>query len=147
MATRTESQSPALYVAESHDLIRVHGACENNLKDVSVEIPKRRLMVFTGRLRLGQGPAADDLRDDRLVASRPGPHAARPPANPRALSTARDSGSRAMQRSTCAWLVRKRQLPPEDRDLPRRARHRGSRAERATRPERAKLAWSLNNPL
>jgi excinuclease UvrABC ATPase subunit len=43
MATRTESQSPALYVAESHDLIRVHGACENNLKDVSVEIPKRRL--------------------------------------------------------------------------------------------------------
>ncbi len=32
----------------SHDLIRVHGARENNLKDVSVEIPKRRLTVFTG---------------------------------------------------------------------------------------------------
>jgi excinuclease UvrABC ATPase subunit len=31
-----------------HDLIRVHGARENNLKDVSVEIPKRRLTVFTG---------------------------------------------------------------------------------------------------
>ncbi|MCK2244929.1 MULTISPECIES: excinuclease ABC subunit UvrA [unclassified Crossiella] len=34
--------------ADSHDLIRVHGARENNLKDVSVEIPKRRLTVFTG---------------------------------------------------------------------------------------------------
>ena len=33
---------------DSHDLIRVHGARENNLKDVSVEIPKRRLTVFTG---------------------------------------------------------------------------------------------------
>ncbi len=34
--------------ADSHDLIRVHGARENNLKDVNVEIPKRRLTVFTG---------------------------------------------------------------------------------------------------
>src|SRR4051794_23396758 len=34
--------------ADSHDLIRVQGARENNLKDVSVEIPKRRLNVFTG---------------------------------------------------------------------------------------------------
>jgi len=48
MATRTDPKSPALYVADSHDLIRVHGARENNLKDVSVEIPKRRLTVFTG---------------------------------------------------------------------------------------------------
>jgi excinuclease UvrABC ATPase subunit len=48
MATRTDPQSPALHVADSHDLIRVHGARVNNLKDVSVEIPKRRLTVFTG---------------------------------------------------------------------------------------------------
>src|SRR5690242_19436394 len=34
--------------ADSHDLIRVHGARENNLKDISVELPKRRLTVFTG---------------------------------------------------------------------------------------------------
>lgn len=34
--------------ADRHDLIRVQGARENNLKDVSVEIPKRRLTVFTG---------------------------------------------------------------------------------------------------
>jgi excinuclease UvrABC ATPase subunit len=34
--------------ADSHDLIRVRGARENNLKDVSVELPKRRLTVFTG---------------------------------------------------------------------------------------------------
>lgn len=34
--------------ADSHDLIRIQGARENNLKDVSVEIPKRRLTVFTG---------------------------------------------------------------------------------------------------
>ncbi|MFJ1544873.1 ATP-binding cassette domain-containing protein [Streptomyces sp. NPDC088246] len=48
MATRTDTQSPAPHVADSHDLIRVHGARENNLKDVSIEIPKRRLTVFTG---------------------------------------------------------------------------------------------------
>ncbi len=48
MATRTDTQSPAPHVAGGHDLIRVHGARVNNLKDVSVEIPKRRLTVFTG---------------------------------------------------------------------------------------------------
>src|SRR5437899_5574703 len=48
IATRTDTQSPALYVADRHDLIRVHGARVNNLKDVSVELPKRRLTVFTG---------------------------------------------------------------------------------------------------
>src|SRR5687767_15798819 len=48
MATMTDTRSPALHVADRHDLIRVHGARENNLKDVSVEIPKRRLTVFTG---------------------------------------------------------------------------------------------------
>ena len=48
LATRTDTQSPALQAADSHDLIRVHGARVNNLKDVSVEIPKRRLTVFTG---------------------------------------------------------------------------------------------------
>jgi excinuclease UvrABC ATPase subunit len=37
-----------MHVADTHDLIRVRGARENNLKDVSVEIPKRRLTVFTG---------------------------------------------------------------------------------------------------
>ncbi|WP_030143218.1 ATP-binding cassette domain-containing protein [Mycetocola saprophilus] len=36
------------HAADSHDLIRVIGARENNLKDVSVDIPKRRLTVFTG---------------------------------------------------------------------------------------------------
>src|ERR671912_1636074 len=46
--TRTDTQSPARHAADSHDLIRVQGARENNLKDVSVEIPKRRLTVFTG---------------------------------------------------------------------------------------------------
>ncbi len=48
MATRTDTQTPALHTADSHDLIRVHGARVNNLKDVSIEIPKRRLTVFTG---------------------------------------------------------------------------------------------------
>lgn len=47
-ATGTDTRSPALHGADSHDLIRVHGARENNLKDVSIEIPKRRLTVFTG---------------------------------------------------------------------------------------------------
>lgn len=47
-ATTTDAQPPAAHAADSHDLIRVHGARENNLKDVSIEIPKRRLTVFTG---------------------------------------------------------------------------------------------------
>src|SRR5207244_12590194 len=47
-ATTTDRRSPSLAVADSHDLIRVHGARVNNLKDVSVELPKRRLTVFTG---------------------------------------------------------------------------------------------------
>ena len=46
--TTTDSQSPARHVADSYDLIRVQGARENNLRDVSLEIPKRRLTVFTG---------------------------------------------------------------------------------------------------
>src|SRR5512132_136997 len=48
MATRSDTQSSALHVADSHELIRVQGARVNNLKDVSVELPKRRLTVFTG---------------------------------------------------------------------------------------------------
>ena len=48
MAKKTDTKSPALHTADSHDLIRVHGARENNLKDVSVELPKRRVTVFTG---------------------------------------------------------------------------------------------------
>ena len=48
MAMRVDTQPPAVHVGDRHDLIRVHGARVNNLKDVSVEIPKRRLTVFTG---------------------------------------------------------------------------------------------------
>ncbi|GAA3469845.1 ATP-binding cassette domain-containing protein [Nonomuraea roseola] len=48
MAPRPDPHSPALHAADSHDLIRVHGARVNNLKDVSIELPKRRLTVFTG---------------------------------------------------------------------------------------------------
>jgi excinuclease UvrABC ATPase subunit len=44
--TRVGSNQP--HAADSHDLIRVVGAREHNLKDVSIELPKRRLTVFTG---------------------------------------------------------------------------------------------------
>ncbi|MGW6033868.1 ATP-binding cassette domain-containing protein [Gordonia terrae] len=52
-ATRSETKVDAVradgvHPADTHDLIRVHGARENNLKDVSVDLPKRRLTVFTG---------------------------------------------------------------------------------------------------
>ncbi|AWZ06330.1 MULTISPECIES: excinuclease ABC subunit UvrA [unclassified Streptomyces] len=47
-AKGTDTPAPAPHAADSHDLIRVHGARVNNLKDVSVELPKRRLTVFTG---------------------------------------------------------------------------------------------------
>ncbi|MEO3752882.1 excinuclease ABC subunit UvrA [Streptomyces sp. B6B3] len=45
---KTDPRSPASHAADSHEMIRVHGARENNLKDVNIEIPKRRLTVFTG---------------------------------------------------------------------------------------------------
>ncbi|WP_033034925.1 ATP-binding cassette domain-containing protein [Streptomyces rimosus] len=45
---KTDQAPGARHAADSHDVIRVHGARENNLKDVSIEIPKRRLTVFTG---------------------------------------------------------------------------------------------------
>ncbi|MFJ8347721.1 ATP-binding cassette domain-containing protein [Streptomyces sp. NPDC094153] len=48
MSKATDTPSPAAHAADSHDMIRVLGARENNLKDVSIEIPKRRLTVFTG---------------------------------------------------------------------------------------------------
>ncbi|MCZ0978576.1 excinuclease ABC subunit UvrA [Streptomyces diastatochromogenes] len=47
-APRTDERASVPHAADRHDLIRVHGARENNLKDVSIEIPKRRLTVFTG---------------------------------------------------------------------------------------------------
>jgi excinuclease ABC A subunit len=48
MAARKATASSSPHAADSHDLIRVHGARVNNLKDVNVEIPKRRLTAFTG---------------------------------------------------------------------------------------------------
>ncbi len=47
-STSAVSKPVAPVVADRHDLIRVHGARENNLRDISVELPKRRLTVFTG---------------------------------------------------------------------------------------------------
>ncbi|MFL5687003.1 MAG: ATP-binding cassette domain-containing protein [Chloroflexota bacterium] len=47
IASRTDTPASG-HVADSHDLIRVQGARENNLKNVTVELPKRRLTVFTG---------------------------------------------------------------------------------------------------
>ncbi|MFJ8914990.1 ATP-binding cassette domain-containing protein [Amycolatopsis sp. NPDC102389] len=48
MRKTSRPQPPEEHPADSHDLIRVVGANENNLKDVAVELPKRRLTVFTG---------------------------------------------------------------------------------------------------
>ncbi|WP_206487674.1 excinuclease ABC subunit UvrA [Rhodococcus sp. KRD162] len=48
MATKKVTQDSALHAADSHDLIRVQGARQNNLQDISVDLPKRRLTVFTG---------------------------------------------------------------------------------------------------
>jgi excinuclease UvrABC ATPase subunit len=48
MATRKNTATPVQHAADTHDLIRVVGARANNLKDVSIELPKRRLTVFTG---------------------------------------------------------------------------------------------------
>ena len=61
-ATNVDTQPPALD-ADRHDMIRVHRARVNNLKDISVAIPKRRLTVFTGVSGLGQEFAR--VRHDR----------------------------------------------------------------------------------
>jgi excinuclease UvrABC ATPase subunit len=50
------------HVADSHEMIRVQGARENNLKDVSVEIPKRRLTVFTGVSGSGKSSLVFDTK-------------------------------------------------------------------------------------
>ncbi|SUA48194.1 Excinuclease ABC subunit A [Nocardia africana] len=60
--TMSKAPTPDRHVADTHDLIRVHGARVNNLKDISVEIPKRRLTVFTGvsgsgRVRWSSAPS------------------------------------------------------------------------------------------
>src|SRR6187401_3129728 len=47
-ATRKDTQSQGLHEADRHDRIRVQGAREHNLRDISLELPKRRLTVFTG---------------------------------------------------------------------------------------------------
>ncbi|MGH3348984.1 MAG: ATP-binding cassette domain-containing protein [Nocardioides sp.] len=46
--SKATKKAPTEQLADRHDVIRVQGARENNLKDVSVELPKRRLTVFTG---------------------------------------------------------------------------------------------------
>ena len=48
MTTAPTTGIQSLPLADRHDLIRVQGARVNNLKDIDVEIPKRRLTVFTG---------------------------------------------------------------------------------------------------
>jgi excinuclease UvrABC ATPase subunit len=48
MSKSSKKDAPGQHAADRHDRIRVHGARVNNLKDVSVELPKRRLTVFTG---------------------------------------------------------------------------------------------------
>ncbi|TAL10081.1 MAG: excinuclease ABC subunit UvrA [Chloroflexota bacterium] len=57
----TGRSTPAPHVADSHDLIRVQGARVNNLKDVSVLIPKRRLTVFTGVSGSGKSSLVFDM--------------------------------------------------------------------------------------
>jgi len=46
--TERDGRAPTSYVADAHDVIRVHGARVNNLKDVTLDLPKRRLTAFTG---------------------------------------------------------------------------------------------------
>src|SRR5918996_2913032 len=90
MATSTATQSPARHSADSHDLIRVHGARENNLKDLSVEIPKRRLTVFTGVSGSGKSSLVFDTiaaESQRLINETEGPPS--PPPSPSALANAR----------------------------------------------------------
>src|SRR6202451_4007532 len=62
MATKTDTHP--LHAAVGHELIRVHGARQNNLKHVSIESPKRRRTVFTG----GSGSGKTSLVFDTIAA-------------------------------------------------------------------------------
>ena len=57
------------HIADSHEVIRVIGARENNLKNVDVEIPKRRLTVFTGVSGSGKSSSAWAVNAARTVAT------------------------------------------------------------------------------
>ena len=48
MTAAVDPVTSPLHPADTHDRIRVQGARENNLKDVALDLPKRRLTVFTG---------------------------------------------------------------------------------------------------
>ncbi len=102
-AARTASgPSRGSHPADVHDTIRVQGARENNLKDVSLELPKRRLTAFTGVSGSGKSSlvfshdrrrvAADDQRD--LQRLRPGLHAVAGPARRRPPRGADDGDHR-----------------------------------------------------
>src|SRR5213082_2522090 len=60
MAAKKGTTSSARHAADAHDLIRVVGARENNLKHITVELPKRRLTVFTGVSGSGKSSLAFD---------------------------------------------------------------------------------------
>jgi hypothetical protein len=137
MATRTDTQSPELNVADNHDLIRVQGARENNLKDVSVEIPTRRLTVFTGVSGSGKNSVFGTIAADsqRLInetysafprsffststATAPFRTSAplRRPTPPRLSTVAlRELRLRGRRRATRLPVVLSERLPPSARD-------------------------------
>jgi excinuclease UvrABC ATPase subunit len=60
-APKTDAPPPAPHAADRHDRILVHGARVNNLKDLHVEIPKRRLTVFTGVSGSGKSSLVFDI--------------------------------------------------------------------------------------
>lgn len=62
--TTTKKTTPRAQVVDLHDVIRVQGARHNNLKDVSVELPRQRLTVFTYEATL----VSDDTPADRFLA-------------------------------------------------------------------------------
>ena len=131
------------HAADSHDLIRVQGARENNLKDVSVELPKRRLTVFTGVSGSGKSSlvfahdrrrvAADDQRDLQRV--RAGLHADAGPARGRLPRRADDGdhrrpGADGRQPALHGRHRHRRQRDAADPLQPARARRTSGRPRR-----------------
>ena len=66
---RSEKQSPAPHGAHDHDLIRVQGARENNLKEINVELPKRRLTVESAQGRVIEAESKEKGALDFVQAS------------------------------------------------------------------------------
>ena len=116
------------HAADSHDVIQVRGARENNLRDISLDIPKRRLTVFTGVS--GSGKSLAGLRHDRRRVAAPDQrdlHGVPPVVHAQSRPPGRRRAAQPQRRD-------RRRPGADGRQLPLHRRHRHRRVHDAADP-------------